>query len=348
MAKKSKKTETTRSLTSNLSGFSIFGNAQNSENKLIETLEYSLELNKRQESNQDISSLALAQIITQRVNEKRLNALPSSPEVREIFRGIVEKHCTIDGAKNEEKISSMMSNATVITRIALLIASGDATVGITLKDSKQYLKKQPKAYDEKTHTRRIFLPENVPFSHKSKEEEFSSALKVASKDRLIDTFKARFLGETLLVELDDNGEEFCTKFGKATDQKNPESFATVSKEKAKSAFFDLKCFINQSLWFSGDSIDKNERPQDKLYDGVSVDALGTLEFKVKDLNDVQFSEFSNNLFAFARDILAIQKKAQAWYEVNASFPEDGGLSDDAENDLEMAKKSNGVALQKTG
>jgi len=311
MAKKAKKTENTRSLTSNLSSFSIFGNAQNSENKLIETLEYSLELNKRQESNQDISSLALAQIITQRVNEKRLNALPSSPEVREIFRGIVEKHCTIDGAKNEEKISSMMGNATTITRIALLIASGDATVGITLKDSKQYLKKQPKAYDEKTHARRIFLPENIPFSHKSKEEEF------------------------------------CTKFGKATDQKNPESFATVSKEKAKSAFFDLKCFINQSLWFSGDSIDKNERPQDKLYDGVSVDALGTLEFKVKDLSDVQFSEFSNNLFAFARDILAIQKKAQAWYEVNASFPEDGGLSDDAENDLEMAKKSNGVALQKT-
>ena len=106
--------------------------------------------------------------------------------------------------------------------------------------------------------------------------------------------------------------------------------------------------MNQSLWFSGDSIDKNERPQDKLYDGISVDALGTLEFKAKDMNDIQFSEMANNLFSFARDILEIQKKAQAWYEVNASFSEDGGLSDDVENDLEMAKKSNGVALQKTG
>ena len=345
MAKKTKKTENTRQLTSNLGSFSIFGNAQNSENKLIETLEYSLELNKRQESNQDISSIALAQIITQRVNEKRLNALPSSPEVREIFRGIVEKYCTLEGVKNEEKISSMMSNATVITRIALLIASGDATVGITLKDSKQYLKKQPKAYDEKTHTRRIFLPENVPFSHKSKDEEFSSALKVASKERLIDTFKARFLGEPLLVELDDNGEEYCTKFGKVSS-KNPESNISVSREKAKSGMFDLDCYINQSLWFSGNSVDKNERPQNDLFDGISVDALGTLEFKTKDVANIEFSEFARNLFKMAREILEIESKAQSWFKVNADFSESNGISDDVENDREQAKKSNGTTLAK--
>tara|TARA_R100001591_G_scaffold21991_1_gene31546 strand:+ start:24 stop:1118 length:1095 start_codon:yes stop_codon:yes gene_type:complete len=346
MAKKTKKTtEETRNITNNFSGFAIFGDAQAVENALVDTLEYGIELTERTERNLDVSSIALAQLITQRVNDKRLNALPSSPEVREIFRGIVEKHCTIEGKKDEPKIAKMMGNATTITRIALLIACGDATVGMTMKNSNLYLKKQPKAYDPEKHTRRIFLPENVPFSHKAVGEPFSSALKIATKDRLIDTFKANFLNETKLVEIDDNGEEYCTKFGKKTDAKNPESFATVSKEKAKSAFFDLKCFMNQSLWFSGDSVDKNERPQDKLFDGVSVDALGTLEFKTKDLANVEFSEIARNLFGFARDILEIEKKAKTWYEVHADFSESNGLDNALENDDETVIP-NGVQTKK--
>jgi len=347
MAKKTKKTtEQTRLLANKVSSFAIFGDAQKVENTLVDTLEYAIELTTRQESNQDVSSMALAQLICQRVNDNNLNALPSSPDVREIFRGIVEKHCTVGDKKDDVKIAKMMGNATTITRIALLIACGDATVGITLKGSNLYLKKQPQAFDPEKHTRRIFLPENVPFSHKAVGEPFSSALKIATKDRLIDTFKANFLAETKLVEIDDNGEEYCTKFGKPTDAKNPESFATVSKEKAKSAFFDLKCFMNQSLWFSGDSVDKNERPQDKLFDGVSVDALGTLEFKTKDLANVEFSEFARNLFGFARDVLEIEKKAKTWYEVNAEFSESNGLEDALETEEQPPKKSNGTALRK--
>jgi hypothetical protein len=350
MAKKTKKTtEQTRLLANKVSSFAIFGDAQKVENTLVDTLEYAIELTNRQESNQDVSSIALAQLICQRVNDNNLNALPSSPDVREIFRGIVEKHCTVGDKKDDVKIAKMMGNATTITRIALLIACGDATVGITLKGSNLYLKKQPKAFDPEKHTRRIFLPENVPFTHKTKEDAFSSDLKIATKDRLIDTFRANFLSEPKMWLTNENGEEYCTKFGKPTDAENPESFATVSKEKAKSGLFDLKCFVAQSLWYEGKKGmpgDNNDRPQDKLYDGISVDALGTLEIKKKDVQDIEFTPLARELFSFARDLLEIQKKANIWFEVNASLQDDGGLDDDKENDRETSKKPKGTELQK--
>lgn len=347
MAKKTqKKTEETRLLANKVSDFAIFGDAQKVENTLVETLEYAIELTTRQESNQDVSSIALAQLICQRVNDNNLNALPSSPDVREIFRGIVEKHCTIGDKKDDVKIAKMMGNATTITRIALLIACGDATVGITLKGSNLYLKKQPKAFDPEKHSRRIFLPENVPFTHKTKEDAFSSDLKIATQQRLIDTFRANFLSEPKLWLINENKESYCTKFGKPTDADNPESFATVSKEKAKMALFDLECFVAQSLWYTAKNSDMTDRPQDKLYDGISVDALGTLEFKTKDITEIEYSNMASSIFNFARDVLEIQKKAEIWFKVNGTFAEDGGLSDDVENDREQEKKAKGTELQK--
>ena len=92
--------------------------------------------------------------------------------------------------------------------------------------------------------------------------------------------------------------------------------------------------------------DNNDRPQDKLYDGISVDALGTLEIKKKDVQDIEFTPLARELFAFARDLLEIQKKANIWFEVNASLQDDGGLDDDKENDREQAKKPKGSELQK--
>ena len=92
--------------------------------------------------------------------------------------------------------------------------------------------------------------------------------------------------------------------------------------------------------------DNNDRPQDKLYDGISVDALGTLEIKKKDVQDIEFTPLARELFSFARDLLEIQKKANIWFEVNASLSDDGGLDDDKENDREQAKKSKGTELQK--